>query len=175
MNYEPYLSKEDISKIVESVAKQVDDYCNEYNITDLIVLGVMNGALFFTSDLLRKMYTDVELHSVYIKSYENNSNENTNLTCHGLEYVPIKDRIILIVDDVYDSGQTLDWLRSTLQNLGAKQVLSCALIDKIPGHPNKPSHLTFVGHKMTTKKFLVGYGMDDNGYRRGLNQIVVIV
>lgn len=171
--YELYLSKDQIEDIVADMASEVDAYCTHNKITDLLVLGVMNGALFFVSDLLKQVHTDVELHTIRTKSYYNNSNENSTLTCLGLEYVPLKDRTILIVDDVYDSGQTLDWLRETLLQLGAKQVLSCVLINKVPGHPNKVANLDFVGHIMTKKEFLVGYGMDDNGYCRNLTDIVI--
>lgn len=173
-NYQPYLSEKDINQIIEKLASQIDNYCKENNVEDLLVISILNGALFFTSDLLKQMEQDVELQTIRIKSYISNSNENTELVCTGLDDINIIGKTILILDDVYDTGHTIDWLKNQLGNRGAIKVLTCALIDKIPGHPEKESNLDFVGHIMTEKKFLVGYGMDDNEHWRTMKDIVVV-
>lgn len=173
--YEPYLSETDITGIVNTLALEIDNYCFAEDVNNLMVISILNGSLFFTSDLLKQMNTDVELQTIRIKSYVNNTNKEGEFVCVGLEDVDVSGRTVLIIDDVYDTGQTMDWLRTQLNKLGAKKVLSCALIDKLPGHPEKESKLDFVGHTMTEKKFLVGYGMDDNGHYRSMKDIVVII
>lgn len=173
-SYKPFLSKSDITNIVSTLSLEIDYYCQNENISDLMVISIMNGALFFTSDLLKCMTTDVELQTVRIKSYTNNTKDDAEFICVGLEDIDVTGRTVLIVDDVYDTGQTVDWLRTQIQKLGAKKVLSCALIDKLPGHPEKQSNLDFTGYVMSEKKFLVGYGMDDNGHCRNMSDIVVI-
>ena len=175
MSYEVYLCEHEVKSIVKDLGDEIKQYCEEHNIKDLLVVGIMNGSLLFTADLIRHLNPYIEVQTIYTKSYINNSNEGNTLVCHGMDSFNYQNRTVLLVDDVYDSGNTMDWLRGRFKSTGAKEVLSCVLIDKLPGHPNKQSNIDFIGHIMAEKKFLVGYGMDDNKLYRNTNDILIKV
>jgi len=135
-----------------------------------LFLGIMNGALCFLADLLRAVDLDSEIACVRLASYE--GTESTH-KLRGLEAMgdTYKDRHVIIVDDIFDTGHTLAAVIQRLKELGAADVKVCVLLQKKKGQ--LPVKVDWVGFKIPNE-FVVGYGLDYNGRYRGLKQIRVL-
>ena len=137
-----------------------------------LFLGIMNGALCFLADLLRAVDLDSEIACVRLASYQ--GTESTH-KLRGLEAMGdnFKDRQVIIVDDIFDTGQTLAAVIERLKELGAGDVKVCVLLQKKKKKKQLPIKVDWVGFKIPDE-FVVGYGLDYNGRYRGLKQIRVL-
>lgn len=160
-----------IKTLVNFTAEKISNYCKQNSIDDLLVVCVLDGALYFTADLTRGIDCSQELRTVTCKSYENNY-ASDNFKFVG-DSTGVEGRTVLIIDDVYDTGRTMNFLVNKYKEWGAKEVLSCVFIDKVYMHPDTQP-VNFVGYSMTEPGFLVGYGLDDLGYRRNLKSVRMI-
>lgn len=179
MDYKMLLTRNQIIDKVFDTAREIATYLKDNNITEITVMPIMNGSIFYAVDLMRELSNalvensitcKIQMETIRIKSYENNSNENTKLTCKDIDLLNVKDINILIVDDVYDTGKTFKWLVNELKSRGANIIISTVFVDKTCNHPveYKP---TFASYVLNENKFLVGYGMNDNGYYRELPEL----
>jgi hypoxanthine phosphoribosyltransferase len=137
-----------------------------------ILLGVMNGALFFLADLLRAVDLDhVEISCVRLASY---TGAQSTGKIRGLDALgkSMLGRHVLIVDDILDTGRTLSALASRLKKLGAADVKICVLLEKRRRH-EIPVRADWTGFTIEDR-FVVGYGLDYNGRYRTLKQIRVL-
>ncbi len=137
-----------------------------------LFLGVMNGALFFFTDLLRAVeLEECEISTLRVASYAGTQSTGVlrGLDALGDSFV---GRHVLIVDDVLDTGLTLSRLVARLRELGAAEVKSCVLLEK-----RRKRALTiqadWVGFKIG-EEFVVGYGLDCDGRYRNLKQIRIL-
>ena len=149
------LSRNEIDQRVTSIAKKISD---DYARSDLIVIGVLKGAFVFLSDLIRKLTIPVQVEFVRVSSYgtESASTEKIRLT-YELES-EIKNKDVLIIEDIIDTGLTISFLMDYLYSFGPKSVQVCALIDK-QERKKKMIDIRYVCH-VVKKGFLVGYGLD---------------
>ena len=154
-------SQREIKKRVKELALSISkDYKNE----ELILIGVLKGSFVFLSDLARYLSIPVKLDFVRLASYGSNSQSQGKIRLtKGLE-LPVRDKHILVVEDIVDSGQTLKFLKEFLNKENPKSVRICALIDK-----NERREVTikidYCGFSIP-QGFIVGYGLDfDEQYR----------
>jgi len=135
-----------------------------------LFLGIMNGALFFLADLLRATDLDSEITCVRLASY---AGTKSGGKLRGLEAMgdSFKGRHVVIVDDVFDTGQTLAEVAKRLRELGAADVKVCVLLQK--KKKQMAVKVDWIGFKIPDE-FVVGYGLDYNGRFRGLKQIRVL-
>ena len=162
----PVLRKEEIDKKVAAVARRISA---DYRDAELIMVGVLNGAFIFLSDLIRKISIPVKVDFVGASSYgsETVSSENIQLT-KKLE-IEIKDKYVLVIEDIVDTGLTLAYIIDYLNSFNPRSVKTCALIDK--RERRKISiKLDYVCHRLR-KGFCVGYGLDYDGQYRNLPEI----
>jgi hypoxanthine phosphoribosyltransferase len=136
-----------------------------------VFLGVMNGALFFMTDLVRSVDLDTEISCVRLASYSGTASTGRVSGLDGLED-SVRGREVLIIDDILDTGRTLATLSSRLQELGAADVKICVLLEKKREHVAslKPDWVGFP----IEDAFVVGYGLDYNGRYRSLPGIEVL-
>jgi len=133
---------------------------------------VMNGALFFLTDLVRAVdLDDIEISTIRLSSYAGIQSTGKLL---GLEALAdsLKGRHVLIVDDILDTGRTLAVLVAKVKKLGAADVKSCVLLEK-RGKQVVPIGADWVGFKIADH-FVIGYGLDHDGKYRGLKQVCVL-
>ena len=136
--------------------------------TPVIMVGLLNGCFAFYSDLVRAMPIDMECDFMRVKSYTNYKQGDIEIT-KDLE-TPIKGKHVYIVDDIYDTGNTMGCV---IEYLKEKNPLSISMVVLVT-RKDSPKHETVNLHSAFTieDEWLIGYGMDDNkGFNRNLKSI----
>lgn len=136
-----------------------------------LVLSVMGGAVVFTGQLLPKLRFPLEFDFVHVTRYGDATSGGT-IDWRVRPRTPVRDRTILVLDDILDEGITLAAIRDGLLAEGAKEVLSAVLADKDLGRP-KPVAADFVGVTVPNR-YVFGFGMDVRGAWRNLPQIYAV-
>ena len=149
------LSKEAIDQRVRQLAAQISkDYAGK----NVILIGILKGVFIFMADLVRALDFPVEVDFVRLRSYGAGSESAGEVwISKDIEY-PIRDRHVLIVEDIIDVGLTLDFLIRHLHSHRPKSLKVCCLIDKKERRQVEVP-LDYVGF-VVEKGFLVGYGLD---------------
>ena len=158
-------SKEQIQERVAAMAAQIDSlYAGE----ELVVICVLKGAFAFFSDLLRNMKTDVIIDFVRLASYGNKT-LSTHIEITKDVEISLEGRHVLIVEDIVDSGKSMDFFTRYLSSRGATSIRIAALINK-HGRREKSIEPDFAGFEMEDG-FIVGYGLDFAEKYRNLDAI----
>jgi len=130
----------------------------DYQNQDLVLVGVLKGAFIFLSDLCRNLTVPVQVDFVQASSYGAGTSSSGNIELNLDIHLDIREKNVLIVEDIVDTGLTLSYLVEHVKGLGAKTVKICTLIDKrerreIDIDVDYACHVVDAG-------FLVGYGLD---------------
>lgn len=136
-----------------------------------VFLGVMNGALFFMTDLVRSVTLDTEISCVRLASYSGAISTGRVSGLDGLQD-SVRGREVLIIDDIFDTGRTLSTLAARLGELGAADIKICVLLEKKRDRAAsvRPDWVGFP----IEDAFVIGYGLDYNGRYRSLPGIEVL-
>ncbi|MDR2892833.1 MAG: hypoxanthine phosphoribosyltransferase [Deltaproteobacteria bacterium] len=146
---------EEIQNRVKEIAEEVNRlYAGE----SLVVICVLKGAFMFYADLLRLVQVRPELDFVRIASYGNSSSSSRAISFTKDIEISIAGKHVLVVEDVVDSGHSMNFLLKQLEARGAKSLRLCALIDKRERR-ELPVNVDFAGFEVSGG-FIVGYGMD---------------
>lgn len=162
------LSESEIKKRVKELA---DSISNDYKDKSPIFIGILNGCYVFMADLLRELTIEVEVDFVKIRSYEGDKSTGTIKFRKDIS-ANIDDRHIVIVEDIIDSGFTINFLVNRLKESGPKSVSVASMLYK-----KKVAKLDFeidyVGF-VIPPEFVVGYGLDYNEKYRNLKDVMVM-
>ncbi len=162
-------SQEDIAKRETELAQQI---CEDYRDKKPIIVSVLTGAILFSIDMLEKMDIYAQMDFVDVSSYQGGTGSTGHVTLlHDLKN-EIKDRHVLIMEDIVDTGRTLKFLMDLLADRGAKSIKVCSLLDKPEGRI-VDVHADYVGFNVPNE-FLVGYGLDYQGFYRNLPYVGVL-
>jgi hypoxanthine phosphoribosyltransferase len=139
---------------------------------ELICVGVLKGSILFYADLVRQLNLAVKFEFIGVKSYEGTSSSGhvqitTDLTAD------IKGKDVLVIEDVVDTGMTVDFLLNTLKVREPRSIKICALLSK-PDANIMTNKIDYVGFEIS-KEFVVGYGLDLDGDYRALPYIAQII
>ena len=160
------VSERDIAQAVERV---VEEITQDYGDGDLLLVGVMDGAVCFLADLMRAFPRSVEMTTTRATSYEGTESLG-ELT---VNYLPTSEQVqgkhVLIVEDIVDTGATVAALVQKIEDLGAASVNVCALLNK----PSRREHDVEIAYICfdVADVFVVGYGLDYNGEFRNLREV----
>jgi hypoxanthine phosphoribosyltransferase len=151
------------------LAREIHAY---YSDRDLVVLGLLNGCLFFLTDLVRQLPGPVRIESWRLRSYPGKRTTSSGRV-EGLRdgLGDFKGRHVLIVDDILDTGLTLASVRDRLRVLGAKSVRICVLLNKRKARTRRV-RAHWAAFEIEDE-FVVGYGLDYDGRYRELANIHV--
>lgn len=158
------LSKEAIDEIVAGLAQKVS--C-DLNGQDLTVMGILNGAFVFMADLVRHLTMNVTVDFVQLASYGNATFSSGRVEFLKPPAYDFAGKNILVVEDVIDTGLTLQYFSRYLKENGAGTVKTCVFADKKCCR-KVLFNADYVGYVAQDDKFLVGYGLDYNGLYRQL-------
>ncbi len=162
-------TKEEIAEKVSYLAEQINrDYAGK----DLIVVGILKGCFVFISDLVRCLDGEVQVHFMQVSSYGTGTESSGTIKIKKDLSVDIKDKHVLIAEDIVDSGNTLHQLIPLLMERGPASVKVCSLLSK-PSRRQVEYDPDYVGFEIPDK-FIVGYGLDCDERFRQLPYIGVV-
>lgn len=169
---EVLLSEEDLMARVDALAERLAPKLQG----DWTAVSILVGATPFTSDLMKALArrgVHPMLDVIWLESYRDARESTGRVVVRADISRPVTGRGVLLIDDVFDTGRTLNFARNHMLAKGARQVLTCALAIK-PWAPNAGSDKVDFYAYQAPGRFLVGYGMDDAGLYRGLPYIGAI-
>ena len=137
-----------------------------------LLVGVLKGAVVFTADLIRAIPAPIAMDFMGVSSYGAGARSSGSVRVTADLSVSIEGRDVVIVEDIVDSGWTLDYLRRNLETRHPRSLRVCALLDKVERR-QVDVPLDYVGFAIPDR-FVVGYGFDLGGLYRGLPEIHVL-
>lgn len=167
--FEIFIPSHEIQKRIGEMAAQINiDYQKE----NPIFLSILNGAFIFTADLFREITIPAEVSFIKLKSYRKMESSGKVKELLGLEH-NIFNRNIVIIEDIVDTGKTLNHILEEFTELGAKSIEILTLLHK-PEANRHPVDLKYIGFEIPNK-FVVGYGLDYEGQGRNLKDIYKVI
>ncbi len=158
------LSTDDIDRRVGELAHQIDE--DYHNVDQLLILGILRGAFIFIADLTRRLQTTHVVDFMALTSYtKNKSIGEVRILMDSREI--IKDQHVLIVEDIIDSGNTLNHLCRTLLERQPASLRTCVLVRKKRTNVKLDIPINYIGFEIPDV-WVVGYGLDYDNYYRTL-------
>jgi len=144
----------------------------DYDGKDLLLVGVLKGAVFFLSDLMRQIEIPCEVDFMAVSSYGSSTDSSGVVRILKDLDAPLEGRDVLIVEDIVDSGLTLQYLMRTLEARKPGSLEVCALLTK-PERRKVDLPTRYVGFEIPDR-FVVGYGLDHGERHRNLPFVAVL-
>ena len=166
--FEVLFTKEQIQSMVKKVAREINAYYPKNE--PLVVVGVLKGAWIFHADLVRELDRPVTIDFIRATSYGHATESSGVVRILKDIEVDISKKHILLVEEIIDSGRTLNFIKNRLQNGGALSVKIAALLDK-KERREVDCQADFLGSEVANH-FVVGYGLDWAENYRNLESIV---
>jgi hypoxanthine phosphoribosyltransferase len=164
-----FIPADKIQAEVQAIADRINiDLKDE----DVIFIGVLNGAFMFASDLLRKINFNVQVSFVKLASYLGTSSNGKVKRLIGINET-LKDKTVVIIEDIIDTGNTLESIINQLKGFRPRQIYVAALLLKTEVY-TRDIKLDYVGFNIPSD-FVVGYGLDYQGYGRHLRNIYTLI
>lgn len=168
-HFEIFISSKKIKQRIQELVIQINgDYVNK----NPLFLSILNGAFVFAADIFREITVPAEVSFIKLKSYRKMETSGKVKELIGLEE-NIYDRNIVIIEDIVDTGKTLHHILEEFSDLGAKSIEIVTLLYK-PNANKIPLNLKYVGFEIPND-FVVGYGLDYEGYGRNLKDIYKVI
>ena len=163
---ETILSKDSIQQRVEELGRQITE---DYKGKQLVLIGIFNGAFIFIADLARAIELDIEIDFIRVSSYGDGKLTSGSIKLTKEPEIDLKGKEVLLVEDIVDTGTTMEWLQEYLQGFEPASVRICSLIDK---HERRQVEVQvdYAGFKLD-KGFLIGYGLDYAERYRNLPEV----
>lgn len=157
------LSEEEIAEIVSKIADQINE---DYKDKNLLLVCVLKGSICFMADLMRKITLPLEIEFLRAKSYLAGSAVSSGDVVVKSAIDNLSQYDVVVVEDIFDTGRTLQKVKAKMIEDGAKSVRCCSLLDKPERRDAEVTlKLDYVG-KEIPNAFVVGYGLDfDEKYR----------
>jgi hypoxanthine phosphoribosyltransferase len=160
--------EEEVQAALRKVAGEINAVLAE---TQPLVLSVMGGAVVFTGQLLPLLDFPLDFDYVHVSRY-GDARQGGRMHWKVEPRETVRDRVVLVLDDILDEGHTLEALRERVMGLGARRFYSAVFADKRHGR-DKPIRADFVGMEVPDR-FVFGYGMDIEGAWRNLPAIYAV-
>jgi len=167
--FELFIPFEKIDKAIQNIADKLN---REYKLKNPLFLGVLNGSFVFAADLFKKLDFPCEITFVKMASYQGTSSTETVRQLIGFDE-DISGRSIIIVEDIIDSGLTMDRVLRQLKAIDAAEIKIATLLFK-PDAFKGEYHIDYIGMEIPND-FIVGYGLDYNKQGRNYKDIYKIV
>ncbi len=154
------ISKEEIANRVKELAKQIS---SDYKDTEPVIICMLKGAVYFFADITQNLDLSFTIDFARLSSYKSGTVSGEIESICEIT-TDIKDKHVLIIEDIIDSGKTLNYFMEELKKSGPASIKLCALLDK-PSRRVLPVNIDYLGFRIEDK-FIVGYGLDfDEKYR----------
>ena len=163
------IAEEAIQTRVKELAQEISsDYADE----EPILIGILNGVVFFFVDLVKALTIPITIDFIRASSYGSGTVSKGTITYSKDVEIDVQDKSVIIVEDIVDTGLTLNQIVKRIEKKGPKSIRICALIDK--GERRSEEVLLDYSGFQVEKGFLVGYGLDHDERYRHLRDIYVL-
>ena len=165
-----YYSSEELHDITAKLGRQISE---DYKGKNLLLVSILKGSVIFMADLMREITVPCEIDFMCVSSYENKTNNNSGVVkiVKDLD-INVEGYDILLVEDILDSGRTLNYVRSLLEDRHPASIRICTLLDK-PERRVVDLYADYSGAEVPDA-FVVGYGLDYAQRYRNLPYIGVL-
>jgi hypoxanthine phosphoribosyltransferase len=163
------VQQDELSHRVRELGEQIS---RDYTGRDLFLVGVLKGAIFFLADLMRHLDVHCEVDFMAVASYGSSTDSSGVVRILKDLDATIQGRDVLIVEDIVDSGLTLQYLLRTLKARDPRSLEVCALLTK-PERRKVDLPIEYVGFEIPNS-FVIGYGLDHNERYRNLPYVAVL-
>lgn len=163
--FEPFIHDDLIDRVVSNLAEKISADLSDQN---PIFLVVLNGAFMFAADLMRHFDFDCEVCFIRMSSYSGTESTGKVKQVLGIEK-SLKGRRVVVVEDIVDTGTTLDEIMELLPKYEPKEIRIATFLMK-PENYDKQHKVDYVALRIPNE-FVLGYGLDYNGYGRNLKDL----
>ena len=163
--FDTYLSDDAIQQRVKELAARIN---KDYEGKRPLFIAILNGSFMFASDIFKHLTIEAEISFIKLASYRGTKSSGTIVTSIGLDD-DLYGRDVIILEDIVDTGKTLDEFLPKLQHQQPKSLKIVALLHKYEA-TKYPITIDYIGFKIPDK-FVVGYGLDYDGLGRNLKEI----
>ena len=167
LEFEPYIDR---NKILLQVRKMAESINQDYKNKDPLFISILNGSFIFAADLIREIDVPSQISFIKLSSYSQVASTGKVKELIGLND-NVFNRNLIIIEDIIDSGLTLQHVRAALEDLGSASIEIATLFLK-PESFHKGFDIKYVGFSIPND-FIVGYGMDYEGYGRNLPDVYI--
>ena len=160
-------SEEEIQSRIKEIAEEIN---NKYKNEEIIAICVLKGAVLFAVDLVKHLQMPLQMEFIRLSSYGHGTTSSGKVHAVDISLPNLNDKNVLIIEDIVDTGLTAKFLLDFINNnFKTKSTKFCSLLDKKTSRATdiEPDYYGFE----VDDKFLVGYGLDDEGYSRNLRYI----
>lgn len=164
------LSEAQIQEKIEELGRILSE---EYRDKNPVVIGVLKGVVVFYADMIRKLTVPCQMDFMWVSSYEGTDSSGSVVVKRDIT-TDIKDRHVLILEDIFDTGNSLSFVHKHLMEKEPASLKICTLLDKPSRRkPGVTLQADYVGFTIPNA-FVVGYGLDYNEYYRNLPYIGIL-
>ena len=164
MVFEKYIDQNSIQERVQELTASLNNY---YKGKQPVVIGILNGCIYFMMDLLKETTFDYSIEFIRAKSYIGMKSSKLSVDLFSSENIKGKD--VLIIEDIVDTGKTITKIYNKIKDLSPKDIQVATLLHKVD--VNKSSiKISWIGFNIDDK-FVIGYGLDYNSLFRNLKDI----
>jgi len=167
--FEKFLEEGEILEKVKEIARQIE---NENRGKDILFLSILNGAYVFTADLLRNINLNVKVTFLKMSSYSGDKSTGKIRRLIGLNE-DLRNLTVIILEDIIDTGLTLEGVIKDIEEKGATDIKVAALLLK-PDAYKGSCRIDYLGFEIPND-FVIGYGLDWDGFGRNLRSVYRIV
>lgn len=167
-SFKPYLNQQALASAIERMANQINQ---DYKDKNPLFIAILNGSFIFAADLFKQITIPAEISFIKLASYQGTKSTGNVITAIGLE-TDIYDRHVIVLEDIIDTGKTLSAFLPQLEHQQPQSLKICTLLHKKEA-TKYPITIDYLGFEIPDL-FVVGYGLDYNGYGRNLDQIMQI-
>ena len=154
------------------VHKMAQEIARDYGKREFVLMPLLTGSIIFVADLVRHLPVRMKIDVLAVSSYRGRATANQGTRVLYPTTFDVAGKDVLVIDDILDSGRTLQTVSELLRQQGAASIRTCVLLKKkLPVEP--ASTADYIGFEIDNE-FVVGYGLDFNGYYRNLPDIAVL-
>lgn len=167
-NFVPFLNEEEITEKVHKLARQIN---KDYKGTQPLFIAILNGSFIFASDLMKEVNLDCEVSFIKLSSYNEMTSSGNVKELIGINE-NVFNRDVIIIEDIVDTGNTMKMVLEAFEERGVKSIEVVSLLVKPEVLENK-IEIKYKGFEIPNK-FVVGYGLDYDGFGRNKKAIYQI-
>lgn len=169
LNLKPYITETQIKEKIKDIGIQLSQ---KFQGQKVVAVCVLKGSFLFFSDLIRQIDTDITCEFFGVSSYHGGTSSSGEVKVTLDLSTPVEGKHVILVEDIVDTGLTMNYLIKSIESRSPASITTVTLLEK-PEALKVPCKIDYVGFRITNE-FVVGYGLDYEGYYRNLPYIAQV-